>query len=76
MLELDYQNPTSLEAAIAAMAKGDARALVGGTDLIVQLRENRRTARRIVDVKNIPELVELKREAGGSWRIGAATSVI
>ena len=76
MLELDYQNPTSLEAAIAIMAQGDARALAAGTDLIVQLKENRRTASRIVDLKNLLELVGLKREPSGSWRIGAAASVI
>ena len=47
MLELDYQNPTSLEAAIAIRAQGDARALAGGTDLIAQLKEKRRSAMRI-----------------------------
>ena len=76
MLEIDYEQPTSLREAIHALSSGEARALAGGTDLIVQLREHRRYARRIVDLKKIPELTELTREADGSWRIGAATSVL
>jgi CO/xanthine dehydrogenase FAD-binding subunit len=61
--------------AVALLARGDARALAGGTDLIVQLREGRRAVRQVVDLKRIPELIEIVREADGGWRIGAALSV-
>ena len=76
MLELDYHQPTTVQEAIQALSSEDARPLAGGTDLIVQLRERRRTARHIVDLKKVPELTKVTREADGGWRIGAAASII
>jgi CO/xanthine dehydrogenase FAD-binding subunit len=72
--ELHYDGPTSVADAIGLLARGQARALAGGTDLISQVREGRRTVERIVDLKRIPELTTIRREADGSWRIGAAVS--
>jgi len=46
--------------------------LAGGTDLLVQLREGMRTADLVVDLKKIPELMEVRAAADGSWRVGAA----
>jgi carbon-monoxide dehydrogenase medium subunit len=72
--DLDYQAPTSLRDAIALLAEGDgqARPLAGGTDLIVQLREHRKDARRVVDLKRIPELNEVSFDAAGGLTLGAA----
>ncbi len=47
--------PEPIAEAIAAMRADDARALAGGTDLVPQLREGRRRAARIIDLKHIPE---------------------
>jgi xanthine dehydrogenase FAD-binding subunit len=73
--ELTHYMPTSVAAAIAALAHEGARALAGGTDLIPQLREGRRSTAHIVNLKQIPELKRLTRSPDGSWYIGAAVSV-
>jgi CO/xanthine dehydrogenase FAD-binding subunit len=71
---LVYERPTTIEEAVAALGRGDARALAGGTDLIVQIREGRRSAGRIVDLKHIPELTEISQQADGGFRVGAAAN--
>jgi carbon-monoxide dehydrogenase medium subunit len=72
--DFEYAAPTSLDEATALLARanGSARVLAGGTDLLVQLRENLRDADLVVDLKRIPQLMELtySREAG--LKLGAA----
>ena len=60
--------------AVAALRGGDARALAGGTDLIPQLREGRRRAERVVDLKRIPELTAIAALPDGGVSIGAAAN--
>jgi carbon-monoxide dehydrogenase medium subunit len=71
--DFEYVAPKSVDDAIAVLAKhnGNARLLAGGTDLIVQLREHLRTADVVVDVKKIPEVMEIRAESGGRLWIGA-----
>jgi carbon-monoxide dehydrogenase medium subunit len=69
--DFDYAAPATLTDAAALLAKDGARALAGGTDLIVQVRENRRAADLIVNLKNVPELNALGLDAGGLV-VGAA----
>ena len=70
----EYAAPQSLQDAVALLAEasGEARPLAGGTDLIAQMKENRRNPSLVVDVKKIPELNVLSYETG--LRIGAAVS--
>jgi CO/xanthine dehydrogenase FAD-binding subunit len=72
--EFVYGRPAIVEEAVAALAAGDALALAGGTDLIPQLREGRRHAGRIVDLKRIPELTAIAAMPGGGISIGAAAT--
>ena len=74
MKAIDYAAPKTLAEAVALLAKhGDqARILAGGTDIIVQLREGRRDADLLVDVKHIPEVNELTFDAAKGLRLGAA----
>jgi carbon-monoxide dehydrogenase medium subunit len=69
-----YECPHTIEEAVAAMRGGDARALAGGTDLIPQLREGRRRAGRVVDLKRIPELSAISTLPDGGVAIGAASN--
>lgn len=70
-----YEKPATIEAATALLAQPGARALAGGTDLIPQVREGRRTIDAVVDIKHIPELTRIARQADGGWSIGAAASI-
>jgi len=76
MQSFEYVAPKSAEEVTALLASknGDARILAGGTDLIVQLREGRRSAKLVIDVKNIPELTQVTFDSNNGLRIGAAIS--
>jgi carbon-monoxide dehydrogenase medium subunit len=71
---IDYAAPKTLAEATALLNQhGDrARVLAGGTDIIVQVRENRRDLDLLVDVKNIPEVNELSYDALKGLKLGAA----
>lgn len=75
MAEIQYAAPATVAAAVKALdaAKGKAKVLAGGTDLLVQLRAGRVNANTLVDIKHIPELRKVKKDKGG-YRIGAAVS--
>jgi carbon-monoxide dehydrogenase medium subunit len=71
---LIYVAPPSIEDAIGELRRGEARPLAGGTDLLPQLREGRRSADRIVDLKPIAELSTIRPLPQGGLAIGAAAS--
>ena len=74
MHAIDYVAPKSIQEAVELMAsKGDqARAMAGGTDLLVQLRGGRRTSEVVVDIKDISELNQLTYDSQKGLIIGAA----
>ena len=74
MQTIDYVAPKTLSEAIQAMASngGGARAMAGGTDLLVQMRAGRRTPDLVVDVKDIPELAQINNDAQNGLTIGAS----
>ena len=74
MKDFAYAAPASLAEAtkLLAGASGKARLLAGGTDLIVQLREGLRDAELVIDVKKIPELMELSYAPAHGLRLGAS----
>ena len=75
MEDIEYIAPKTIEEAVQAMAsKGDrARAMAGGTDILVQMRGGRRSLDLLVDVKNIPEMNELSYDPQKGMTLGAAT---
>jgi len=68
-----YEAPASVDAAVGLLAgaKGGARVLAGGTDVLVQLHLELIEPELLVDVKHIPELGEITAQDGG-FRVGAA----
>jgi carbon-monoxide dehydrogenase medium subunit len=73
MVELKYEAPNSLQAAVSLLAgaTGAARVLAGGTDVIVQMETDLIEPQLLVDIKKIPEVRQITIEDGG-FRIGAA----
>jgi CO/xanthine dehydrogenase FAD-binding subunit len=76
MQALDYVLAGSIQEVMGLLTSNDgkARILCGGTDLLVQLRENRRKAELLIDVKNIPELTAIHYDVQAGLWLGAATS--
>jgi carbon-monoxide dehydrogenase medium subunit len=70
---LEYAAPASLVEAIRLIVgrNGDASILAGGTDLIAQMARGERRPHLVVDVKRIPELMDLRFD-GKVLRLGAA----
>ncbi len=75
MPDIEYSTPSSVKEAVKILssAKGEAKVLAGGTDLLVQLRAGRMSGSMIVDIKNIPELRFIKKNKNG-FVVGAAVS--
>ncbi len=70
-----FESPATLEDAIhlLANAKGTARVLAGGTDVLVQMRLGLVTPDLVVDIKGIPGMRDITPVDGG-YRIGAAVT--
>jgi carbon-monoxide dehydrogenase medium subunit len=76
MQALDYAAVGSVKEVVDLLESNDGRArlLCGGTDLLVQLRENRRQAELLIDVKQIPELTAIHYDLRAGLWLGAAAS--
>jgi CO/xanthine dehydrogenase FAD-binding subunit len=76
--EINYEVPTSVAQAVSMLKRhGEkARPLVGGTDLLIQLRAGVRRPEFIVDLKHIKELRQIKFDAKKGVRLGAAVPCI
>ncbi|HEY4668914.1 MAG TPA: xanthine dehydrogenase family protein subunit M [Tepidiformaceae bacterium] len=74
MEAFEYIAPRTLAEAYQHLGNGKRTAmLAGGTDIIVQLREGRRSCDQVLDLKHIPELMALAFTSDGTLEIGAAT---
>jgi carbon-monoxide dehydrogenase medium subunit len=72
----EYRRASSLVQAATLLAESEgARALAGGTDLLVDLRERRQRLAMLVDVSELPELGGIAEEADGTIAIGAGVTV-
>jgi len=73
MIRFDYADPATLaEATALLLVHGDEASLMaGGTDLLVEIKEQLRRVRLVVDLKRIPGLDRLAVDADGALRFGA-----
>jgi CO/xanthine dehydrogenase FAD-binding subunit len=76
MQAFDYVPATTVKEVVDLLSSniGGACVLCGGTDLLVQLRENRRKAELLIDVKNIPEFTSIHYDPQAGLWLGAAAS--
>lgn len=74
MQAFDYVSAQSVDEAVALLQKeGEmARPLAGGTDLIAQLKEGRRQLNLVVDLKRIPDLMDLRYDPEEGLWLGAS----
>ena len=76
MQDFDYIRAGNIEEAVGLLASREgARILNGGTDLIVQLREGRRDARVVVDIKRLPEVNVMDYDPETGLMLGAAVPI-
>jgi len=67
----DYQHPATLDEAVKLLTQPGAKAMAGGTDLIVSIRSGMQAPGTIVDIKGIKELKRMLREvlSGGEGEV-------
>jgi CO/xanthine dehydrogenase FAD-binding subunit len=70
----EYVRPTSLDEALSVLAEKGRQAslLSGGTDLLVALREGRRSADVVIDMKDVPQTSALSYDKQRGLDIGAS----
>ncbi len=74
MQAFDYVRASSVDEVVSLLAQnGDkARLLSGGTDLLVALREGRRQASLVIDVKGLPETSQIEYSPENGLTFGAS----
>jgi carbon-monoxide dehydrogenase medium subunit len=70
MYAFEYHRPHTLSAAVADLAKADAKALAGGMTLLPTMKQRLASPSALIDLKNVPELTGIARE-GDNLVIGA-----
>ena len=75
MKSFEYMRPSSLEEACAMLASPDGlvKALAGGTDLIVQMKQAGLRPHALVSLRDVPGLDFVRLGEDGGLEIGAAT---
>ncbi len=78
MKAFNYVAPQSVHEVTRLLSQDDSqvRIMAGGTDLLAQMRENRRVVDLMVDIKHIPELNELTYNSVDGLTVGAAVSCL
>jgi CO/xanthine dehydrogenase FAD-binding subunit len=73
--QFSYAKPSTLEEALQYLQAGDARALAGGTDLLVEMRNGLRQPDMLVDIKGLEDMEELSVDPDKGASIGGGVSL-
>lgn len=75
--EFEYHEPTTPTEALSLLAEygDDARPMAGGTDLLVQIKMERRQPKHVVSLNKVPELKRLETGDSDGLQIGSAVSI-
>jgi CO/xanthine dehydrogenase FAD-binding subunit len=77
VLNQQYLRPKTLSEAVELLSKygKEAKVLAGGTDLIINLRDNIISCKYLIDIKAIPEMNELSYSEEEGLKVGGAVSL-
>lgn len=77
MKHFSFHKPETVEQAVSLLRRygGNGAVLAGGSDLLVEMKENLRTPTHVIDIKGIRELGEIRKNEDGSLMIGAAVTL-
>lgn len=77
MKPFEYYEPATLAEASELLRRlgKDASIIAGGTDLLVELKEDLRSAHHIVNIKKIPGLTDFAYDPANGLRFGALVTV-
>lgn len=77
MRPFDYHAPTTLDEVVALLRRCDGRAsvLAGGTDLLVEIKEQLRKPAHLINLKRVPALDRLAYDANDGLQVGALVKV-
>ncbi len=70
-----YLKAESINDAVSALSKGNARVHAGGTDLLGCLRDHVFTTDMVLSISGLRELKGIRETEGGGLRIGALTTI-
>ncbi|GAA4439590.1 FAD binding domain-containing protein [Bremerella cremea] len=76
MQSFTYHAPRTIPEAVALLTESEGKSvlLAGGTDILVQLRENLRHADHVIDIKQIQDLARLDGNAKQGLYLGSAVT--
>ncbi len=77
MHKFEYASPKTLDQAVALLGSNwsEAEVLAGGTDLLSLMKDFVETPKRVVNIKDIPDLKGIRMVRDGSARIGALATI-
>lgn len=76
MMPFDYASPKTLEEAVGLLGDswGETEILAGGADLVTSMKQRLASPKRVVSLKNLPELKTIKADGDG-LRVGAMATL-